>query len=161
MVVWDNSAHERNFSVYGRYLAMPLCKHETIFFQDDDVLFTAYDELLAAYEPGRITTNMPSPWYEHMAYDQLGMHLVGAGSLVPRNLPGKAFIRYLRHWDADALFYDYCDFVSGVLTPGLRLDLGYTVLEHAMAPGRINTTPGSHLRREDMLRRVIALREGL
>lgn len=157
-IVWDNSTKDRNYSVYGRYLAMAECKHDVIFFSDDDVLFTAHDELLAAYEPNRITCNMPSPWYENMQYDQLGMCLVGAGSLVPRDLPPRAFAAYLERWPMDDLFLDYCDFVSGMLSPGLRLDLGYEVLPHATAPGRINTTPGSHMRRGIMLNHVLNLR---
>jgi len=154
VLIWDNSSA----SCYGRYIAASACVHDTIFFQDDDVIFTAHDELLAAYEPGRITANMPSPWYERTGYDKLGCCLVGAGSLVPRDLPARAFKTYLEHFPLDDLFLTYCDFVNGILNPGCRLDLGYEICEHATAPGRINTSPDSHLRREVMLERVLALR---
>lgn len=145
--------------VYGRYLAAQEASHDVIYFQDDDVLFTAHDELLAAYEPGRITGNMPSPWYEHMQYDRLGIVLVGAGSLVPRDLPQPAFERYLAAWPEDDLFRDYCDFVSGGLSPGMRLDLGYEIFEIAIAPNRINTRSDGPLRRQAILHRMLALRE--
>jgi hypothetical protein len=158
-VIWDNSQHEQNWSVFGRYLAIGCCKHDVVYFQDDDIVFTAHKELLAAFDPQRITCNMPSPWYERTEYDKLGCYMVGAGSLVPKHLPGPTFGRYLDVWPYDDLFFDYCDFVNGILSPGLRLDLGYEILEHATAPGRINTLPNSHLRREAMLRRVLDLRE--
>lgn len=156
VVIW-NDLERGSKGVYGRYLASRETVHDVIFFQDDDVLFTAHDELLAAYEPGRITGNMPSPWYEAMEYDKLGMVLVGAGSLVPRDLPWPAFERYLALWPEDELFLDYCDFVNAKLSPGLRLDLGYEALPHCVAPGRINTRPNSHLRRHEMLQRVFHL----
>lgn len=156
-VVWDNSKRERNASVYGRYLAMAECKHDVIFFQDDDLVFTAHDELLAAYEPDRITGNMPDPWYTRTEYDKLGMVLVGAGSLMHRDLPWPAFERYLAVWPEDALFLDYCDFINAKLAPGLRLDLGYEILDHCTGPDRINTQPGSHHRRAEMLQRVFHL----
>ena len=158
LIVW-NDLERGSKGVYGRYLAMQEAAHEVVYFQDDDVLFSAHEELLGAYQPGRITTNMPSPWYEHMGYDRLGMFLVGAGSLVPRDLPWPAFERYLAVWPEDDLFLDYCDFVSGVLSSGFRLDLGYQIFEHAIAPGRINTRPDSHMRREVMLHRSLSLRE--
>lgn len=157
IVIWDD--RERGSQgVYGRYLAMPEARHEVVYFQDDDVLFTAHAELLGAYKPGRITCNMPSPWYERTGYDQLGMHLVGAGSLVPQGLPQVAFREYLEQWPEDDLFRDYCDFVSGMASPGQRFDFGYEILEHAVAPGRINTRPDSLMRRNTILNRALTLR---
>lgn len=157
VVIWDD--RERGSKgCYGRYLAMPEAKHDVIFFVDDDVIFTAHDELLAAYEPDRITSNMPSPWYEAGQYDRLGCHLVGAGSLVPRNLPWKAFKRYLEVWPEDDLFLTYCDQISGILNPGHRYDFGYEILPYASAPDRIYTQPGADLRKATVQRRALDLR---
>lgn len=158
LIVW-NDLERGSKGVYGRYLAAQEAANEIVYFQDDDVLFTAHEELLAAYEPERITGNMPSPWYEHMSYDRLGIVLVGAGSLMPRELPWPAFARYLAAWPEDDLFYDYCDFINGGLSPGMRVDLGYEISEIAIAPGRINTRADGPLRRELILQRMLELRE--
>ena len=157
VVVWDDRKRGSK-GCYGRYLAMVEAKHDIVYFQDDDLIFTAHDELLAHYEPGRITANMPSPWYERTGYDVIGCHLVGAGSLVDKDLPQKAFHTYLEHWPEDALFYDYCDQIHGILTPGLRLDLGYEVLPYASGPDRIYTQPGAAERKLIVQRRALALR---
>jgi hypothetical protein len=158
LIIW-NDLERGSQGCYGRWLAMDEAKHDTIFFVDDDVVFTAHDELLAAHKPGQMTSNMPSPWYEHMSYDRLGLLLVGAGSLVPRDLPFKAFAAYLEHWPLDDLFQDYCDFVNGMLTPGQRFDFGYEIMEYAVAPGRINTKPNSSVRRATVLNRMLHIRE--
>lgn len=159
VVVWDNSRHAFDSKCYGRFLAIGEAKNEVIYFQDDDILFTEHEVLLAAYEPGRITANMPSPWYETNGYDKLGCALVGAGSLVPRDLPWPALDRYLAEYPADDLFLTYCDLVHGILTPSKRFDFGYTILPYASAPGRIYTTPGAAERRAEFLARVLDIRD--
>lgn len=157
VVVWDNSERV-DAKTFGRYLALSEVSNDVVYFQDDDVLFTEHDALLAAYEPGRVTTNMPSPWFEECRYDEVGCLLVGAGALVPRGLPWEAFSRYLARWPCDDLFLDYCDFVHGILTPGRRLDLGYEVLPHASAPGRISTRPGADAKKWSVMNRALELR---
>lgn len=157
VVIW-NDLERGSKGCYGRYLAMPEAKHDIIFYVDDDVVFTAHDELLAAYEPGRIIANMPSPWYELARYDQLGCCLVGAGSLVPRDLPQQAFDRYLANWPLDELFLTYCDQVSGILNPSTRHDFGYEVLPYASGPDRIYTQPGADMRKATVQRRALDLR---
>lgn len=157
LVIWDD--RERGSKgCYGRYLVMAEAKHDVIYFQDDDIIFTAHDELLSVYEPEQITSNMPSPWWERTFYDRLDCQLVGAGSLVPRDLPQQAFERYLAHWPEDDLFLDYCDMVNGILNPGTRYDFGYEILPHASDPGRIYTTPGAGIRKATVERRALALR---
>jgi hypothetical protein len=160
LVLWDD--RERGSQgCYGRYLAVEETTRPVVYFQDDDLIFTAHSRLQALYQPerARMVVNMPSPWYEVCGYDRLGQALVGAGSLVPRELPFAALRFYLDRWPADDLFRDYCDVVVGMLTPHERVDLGYQVLPYASAPGRIYTTPGASARKAQMQERVLALRD--
>ena len=93
-IIWDD--RERGSKgCYGRWLATEETDCPVILFQDDDLIFTAHEQLLASYEPERITTNMPSPWYEQTGYAEWGVGLVGAGSLVPRGLHKPAVAAYL------------------------------------------------------------------
>lgn len=154
VVIWAGSSA----SCYGRYMAAATCTHDTIYYQDDDLIFTAHDQLLAAYQPHRIVANMPSPWYEQAGYDKLDCCLVGAGSLVPRGLPEQAFQRYLEHWPLDDLFLTYCDQISGIINPTARFDFGYDILPYASGPDRIYTQPGADDRKRLVQQRAVALR---
>ncbi len=127
--------------------------------QDDDLVFTNHRELLGLYQPGRITCNMPSPWYERTGYDTLKCGMVGAGSLVDRDLPWQAIRRYLdAGFPQDEIFHDYVDLAVGMLTPHLRVDLGYEILDYASGPGRIHGSPGHEQRRQTMIERALTLR---
>jgi hypothetical protein len=159
VIVW-NDQERGSQGCYGRYLAAMEATRPVVYFQDDDVIFTAHEGLGFMYQPGRITANMPSPWYETCGYDKLKQALVGAGSLVDRDLPWLALERYLSEFPKDDLFLDYCDVVVGMLTPYLRVDLGYEVLPFASAPGRIYTTPGAPARKREMQARVMGMRDG-
>lgn len=159
-IIW-NDLERGSQGCYGRYLAAKETERPVVYYQDDDLIFTAHDALLELYEPGRMVVNMPSPWYETCGYDQLRQALVGAGSLVDRDLPDAALERYLTEYPADDLFLNYVDVVVGMLTPHTRVDLGYEVLPHASAPGRIYTTPGAADRKREMQRRVLRLRGSL
>ena len=159
LVIWNDRERGYSRGCYGRYLAALETDRPVVYFQDDDLIFTAHDELLAKYEPGMMTVNMPSPWYENCRYGELRQALVGAGSLVDRGLWQPALDAYFSRYPEDDLFYDYVDVVVGMLTPYHRLDLGYQVLDYASAPGRIYTVPGAAERKAEMQRRVIALRE--
>jgi len=159
VVIWNNSEKAEDARCYGRFLGIVEAKHEIIYFQDDDIIFREHRALLNHYLPDRITTNMPSPWYEQSGYDEMGCALVGAGSLVPRDLPWPAFGRYLAEYPYDEQFLTYCDFVHGILTPSQRYDFGYTILPHASAPNRIYTQPGAHDRKMVMCNRALKLRD--
>lgn len=159
LVVWNDRERGYSRGCYGRYLAALETDRPIIYYQDDDLIFTAHDELLAMYEPGLMTVNMPSPWYERAGYDKLDQALVGAGSLVSRDLPFPALDRYLNEYPEDDLFYRYADVAVGMLTPYRRFDLGYEVLDYASAPGRIYTDTGAAERKAEMQHRVMALRE--
>lgn len=159
VVVWDNSKTEREWRCYGRYLAIGATDKQVIYFQDDDLIFTAHDALLRRYRQGRMLVNMPSPWYEVAGYDKLDQALVGAGSLVDRDLPFPALNSYLASYPLDELFLNYADVVVGMLTPYERVDLGYEVLDYASAPGRIWTQPGAPERKQTMQNRVMQIRQ--
>ncbi len=159
LIVWDNSTKDEDARCFGRFLAINEATHDTIYFQDDDIIFTEHDRLCAMHKPGQITTNMPSPWYENNEYDTMRCALVGAGSLVPRDLPWASFGRYLAEHPKDDQFLTYCDFVHGILTPSHRWDMGYTILPHASAPGRIYTQEGAHERKMVIVDRALAIRD--
>lgn len=161
VVIWDNSKRKKDEGIYGRYLAIKQAKGKVIYFQDDDLLFTAHDQLLDAYEPGKIVANMPSPWYEREGYDALGCALVGAGALVPRALPQKALVSYLHRYPMDDLFRTYCDIPVGILSPSKRVDLGYEILPCATASNRVNLQPGQLERKHAMQTRSLEIRSGL
>lgn len=157
VIVWDD--RERGSQgCYGRYLASLEASNDLIYYQDDDLLFTEHVELLAQYEPGLMTVNMPSPWYENCGYDKLRQGLVGAGSIMDRLLPWAALDRYANLFPKDELFLSYCDVVVGMLTPHKRVDLGYQVLPNASEPGRIYTAPGAAHQKLTMQHRVMEMR---
>jgi hypothetical protein len=158
IVIWDNSVRE-NMKTYGRHLAEAECKHDVIYHQDDDLLFRGFDGLMAAYEPGRITANMPSPWYEDVGYDRKKQVMLGAGSLIDRGLARQAFDRYLAVHSFDDDFITYCDCVVGALVPSFRVDLGYEILPQAEWPNRMSTVPGCWERKAMMDERAFALRD--
>lgn len=143
---------------FGRYLALRRARNETVYLQDDDLIFTRHANLLELHRPGRITANMPSPWYENAGYNFEQSVQVGAGSLLERDLPWPALQRYLEHWPADDDFHVYCDDIVGILTPSFRVDLGYEVLPVASAPNRIWTQPGAAERRRKVALRALTLR---
>jgi hypothetical protein len=162
VVIWDNSTKVVDSKCYGRWLGALLeTRHQTVYFQDDDILFTEHTALLAAHRPEGITANMPSPWYENTGYDLERSVQVGAGSLLDRGLAFRlAFHRYWNKWPKyDDDFLTYCDDVAGILCPSLRVDFGYEVLPHASAPGRIWNTPGSSERRAKIAGRALELRK--
>lgn len=144
--------------IYSRYLAIEQTDRPVIYFQDDDVLFTAHDELLNAYEPGRLVVNMPSPWYERTQYDVYQQVQVGAGALMDRDLAWPAINRYLEHYPLDDLFRLHVDDIVGMLTPFTRHDFGYMLLPATSAPGRISTRPSIEWEKPEMRRRGLELR---
>ena len=143
---------------WGRYLAMKAARTELVYTQDDDLIFTAHRQLLDLHSPGRITANMPSPWYEGAGYDVEQSVQVGAGSVMHREAHVAAVASYLACWPDDDDFRVYCDDVVGILTPSLRVDLGYQVLDYASASNRIWTQPGARQRRNMVAGRALDLR---
>src|ERR1700749_2308290 len=81
IIVYDNSERD-DVGLYGRYAAIEYAANDVIVTQDDDVLVTCWDQLLAAYEPGVLTVNYPEPW---------DIPWVACGGVFDRELPGLAF----------------------------------------------------------------------
>jgi hypothetical protein len=159
IVIWDNSKRPEDMKTYGRHLAEAECKHDVIYHQDDDLLFKDFDGLMAAYEPGRITANMPSPWYETVGYDVKRQVMLGAGSLIDKGLAQQALDRYLAVYPFDDDFITYCDCIVGALVPSHRVDLGYEILPQATWDNRMSTVPGCWERKAMMDARAFALRD--
>jgi glycosyl transferase family 2 len=155
VVVWDNR-FEVDQKILGRYMALEQCAHEIVYFQDDDVIFTAHDQLLAAYEPGRIVANMDDPWVQACGYHD--MVLLGAGSIADRNLFWPALNRYLDEHPRDDDFLLECDFIVGTMVPWKRVDLGYTPREFADDADRLYRQPWQAEAKKRVRERARALR---
>lgn len=157
IIVWDNSKRPVDRGVYGRYEAIAEASNDIIYFQDDDIIFTAHDELLAAYEPGKIVSNMGREWVESCGYFDLA--LVGLGSLVDKGLISRTFDRWFEVNDDSGNFIYECDFVFGVLCPFKRVDLGAEILDVASAPNRLWAQGWQMEAKWDFIKRARALRK--
>ena len=152
VIVWDNSQRQ-DFKTAGRYMAALEARHDVVYFQDDDTLFERHDELLAAYEPGRITAV-----YAHGdnpgGYDD--MPLVGAGALADRDLV-LAPLATLGSSDEENA---YADFHVGILTPfhhiHLPFEINYEIAQH---PSRLCNQPWAAEAKRRVTDRARAIRD--
>ena len=132
-VVWDNAQRE-DLGIYGRYAAIAEAKHDVIATQDDDLIVTCWDELLQAYEPGKVLCNYPQPWE---------IPWVARGALFHRGLPERAFARYLAKYEQDRFFTHHaCDGIFTLLSECKVVDFGSVDLPHGFNDGRVSTSPG-------------------
>ncbi len=138
VVVWDNSKR-RDLKTYGRYAALPEAKHDVVYFQDDDIVFTHHDELMAAYESDTILANMSQGWVD--GRDLVDSVFVGAGALLDRDIPARAFARYDQLYPRDELFYLYPEALVSIPSKIKRVDLPLEVLPWGYAPNRMNAQP--------------------
>lgn len=129
VVVWNNSYTPFDMRCYGRFAAVALAKHEWIYFQDDDVIFTEHEQLIAEANlspSGHMTAN-DGHGGNYAGYEDLAWTAVGA--LVPR-------WRILSTW---AKWFDLypsldqetayqADAIFGILCPFRHVDLPYTRL---------------------------------
>lgn len=134
VIVWDNSSGP-DLGIYGRYAAIAHARHDVIYTQDDDLLVTCHDDLLAEYEPGVVYCNYPEPW---------DIPWVARGALFDRQLPGIAFARYLAVHPMDQYFtHRACDGVFTLLSDRVKvIDHGSVDLPQAFEGERISTSPG-------------------
>lgn len=153
--IWDNSDRE-DLKTYGRVKILDEVDNEIVFSVDDDVIFTDFDRLLEAYEPGLLVCNMDADWIKGAGYGDWH-HLTGAGSIYDRAIPIEATERYLAEFPMDDEFLTWCDAVVGTLAPGKRVDLGYEVRDFSDGPGRLWTTPGNPERKWWMIDRCRAM----
>lgn len=140
--IWSN-ATGNDLAVFGRYAGLQNCR-PVVYVQDDDCVLPAASiaDLLAAYEPGHVTCNMPQAWRDQPFYERHA--LVGFGSVFDRDLPEQAFARYLRspgNLGAGGLFLRCCDVVFTALTPRVLVDVPYTNLPWATGPDRMYRQP--------------------
>ncbi len=147
---WNNGGDDEDLSVYGRYAAIAEIDAPVVLVQDDDVALDreAIDGLLAAYEPGRITANLP-PEYRERYTDNT---LVGFGSCFDRDLPAKAFARFRERapFTEEKFFRRTCDIVFTMLTPFTLVDLPFEYLPHTRAPNRMYRQQGNGSERAAM-----------
>lgn len=139
VVIWDNSKRPVDLGVFGRYAAIAETTKPIIYFQDDDVIFTAHAELMKQYRPGTLLANMDKPWVRAGKYEETVC--VGAGSLTSRILPAEAFARYAATYPIDPWLHYECDLIFGTLAPWHRIDLGYRVRDVAKRPDRLCRQP--------------------
>lgn len=138
-IIWDNSSrYRKDLGVYGRYAAITDARHDVIYVQDDDFVLPpeSLAALVAAYEPGRIVANMPAKF----RYRYTDSCLVGMGALFDRDLPGKAFKRFLNYNRGslpEETFLRVCDVVFTTLTPFTMVDLPVEPTEWCYAENRM------------------------
>ena len=158
VVIWNNAEHAVDMKTLGRHLAEAQCKNDVVYHQDDDLLFRNHEALLAEYVPGRITANMPSPWYEKVQYAEKRQVMLGGGSLVDKGLTKIALSRYLERYALDDDLLVYCDCIVGALTPSHRIDVGFEALPQCEWENRISTQPGCWDRKARMDARAFEIR---
>jgi glycosyltransferase involved in cell wall biosynthesis len=158
IVIWDNSKRDHDLKVMGRYAAIPETTKPVIYWQDDDVVFTEHDRLLAAYTPGMLVANMDEAWIDGAGYRSL-VAMQGAGSLCDRDLPERVFARYFAEYPWDEEARTEGDFIFGVLAPSKVIDIGYETLPYTDDPDRLYTQPGQTERKWRMIERCRELRD--
>lgn len=136
LIVWDDTRPD--LKVYGRYQAILEAKTPVVYLQDDDCIFRHHADLVEAYEPGLLVAN-----YGHgetpCGYEDVA--LVHGGALVDRDIPARAFDRYLEHFPADDDFHREADMIFGCLTPFRYVHLPYEILPLASHPSRMCQQP--------------------
>lgn len=155
VIIWDNSKRE-DWKCAGRYRALMDAMTDVVYFQDDDVLFTHHQELLAAYEPGMIVANW-AHGRNPAGYDDLP--LVGAGALVDADLPWKALNKYLRVYPLDDAFLYEADFISGALSPFKHVSLPFEIRDVAYNGQRLADQPWQRQLKREITDRARGLRE--
>lgn len=134
VIVWDNSVR-RDFGIYARYVAGWLAETSVIATQDDDLVVTCWDQILAAYQPGRLTVNYPEPW---------DIPWVARGAIFDQSLPFKSFLPYWQNYPFDEFFTHHaCDGIFSLLAADVEvIDGGSEDLPQGFATGRVSTSPG-------------------
>jgi hypothetical protein len=136
VIVWDNSAHERDEMTYGRLRGACMSTTEVIYSQDDDIIHSPEQQMhiLAAYQPEVLTGCMWKDWSDGArrqgiegGYDDLVFP--GSGSISDRALWLDAHFRYLQHYPRDNFFRLWSDTIIGVICPTIQLPLRFEELE--------------------------------
>ena len=152
VLVYDNSKRGIDLQVYGRYAAINMAKHETIYTQDDDCI-APVAELLAAYDGQELLVNVPAgekPWVAWGAVFKVGAwrsaldgHRRGLGGREGSTIMGE-----MLRWP---------DVIFASLTPWVSVDLGHEDLPHAFAENRMYRMPDHYSSQEQVERRCVEL----
>jgi hypothetical protein len=157
---------------YGRFAAIAYASHEIIYVQDDDVIVSDPEAIVAEWwrvhggpewrrlQGGtrhlkeHLVANMPQEFRAH--YPDSAM--VGFGAVFHRNLPEVAFQRFFNYHTGmtrdDPLFLrESCRVFTG-LTPRVLVDVAKTDLPYASDPNRLWKQPVHVACRERMLHLV-------
>ena len=126
-----------HFKVFERYLMVEFRTDATWIYTQDDDCNVDYKSVLAAYEPGVVTCNMPL--HRRAEYTD-GTALVGWGAIFDRNLTS-VFNLYLRHFPIDDLFLTECDRVFTGLNKVKMIDVPFVNLENAEGADRLHKRP--------------------
>lgn len=158
VVVWNNAERE-DWRLFGRYMGMAECERDIVYVQDDDIFLPARTirRIVAAYEPGVIVANMSEGWAR--GRDMLDAVQVGAGAVLDRDIPGKAFAKYDTMFPRDDLFYLYTDTLVAIPSRIRRLNLPLEVLGWGYAANRMNALPDFAECLAESIRRGRAVRD--
>jgi hypothetical protein len=138
IVVWDNSKRKEDLKVFGRYAAVKEVRHSVIYTQDDDCVVDV-GAVLAAYEPGRVVSNMPAAKRSEYRGIAPGVALVGWGACFDADCT-LVLDRYIARYGRDELLLRECDRVFTSLTPQKLIDVSVTHRPHAFAGRMGNET---------------------
>jgi hypothetical protein len=147
--------------VWERWEAIARAKCDVVYMQDDDAIVDV-PAVLAAYEPGKVTCNMPE---DHRRDYPDGIALVGWGCVFGQRMPISPFERY-QTWaarsmpaaDGDAVFLRETDRIVTSLSPLKLIDVPIRHLPHAHGEDRMGREQrhGDDLR--EIRRRIYAIR---
>jgi len=181
VIIWDNSQEIVDLKVYGRYEVAKQASNDVIYWQDDDVIFSEHDALMAAYEPGVFVSNN-AHGSNAGGYDDLALQ--AAGALCPRHLVDYTWARWFERFPYNLYEKASClqddgiempvrgiagftlgvlyeaDFIFGVLCPRWKqIDLPYTRL-YADDDSRLCRQPWQEGLKLEMTNIARAIRDG-
>jgi hypothetical protein len=157
ILIWSDDREDHG--VYGRYELVAEALNDVVYLQDDDCSIPRATQLalLEAYEPGVLVANWghgENPdGYEDVA-------LVHGGAVLDRDLPARAFARYLEHFPYDDDLEREADMIVGCLTPHKYLHLPYDILPLASHPSRMCNQPWQREKKLRVTQRARAIRDG-
>lgn len=124
---------------YADFLGRPDCTAAdvaapfAIYVQDDDCK-TEPERIVAEFEPGVVTCNMPEAF--RPSYTD-GIALVGFGAVFDVRLIAEPFNRYLTTWPRDALFLVECDRIFTKLNKLRFVDVPVERFPESWNPGKL------------------------
>lgn len=155
--VWNNLTDD-DLAVYGRYAAIDNVDEQVILVVDDDTALSrgVIESLLANYQPGLLTANMPAA---HRGERYTDSCLVGFGAIFDRDLPMRAFARAESLRLDEQVFNRTCDVVFTSLTPFQLVDWPVEHLPWSYDRSRMYKQPGFGSERGEVLEACRTVRE--